>query len=176
MHNTPQFKGLIQVYTGDGKGKTTASLGAALRAAGRSLKVTIVQFMKNGDSGEYETLKAIPNISIKHFGRDGFVSRENPAPEDIALAEEGLQFAREQLSEAPALLVLDEINNALYFNLLSEEVVLQFLNSRPEATEFILTGRNAPESILKVADLVTEMREVRHPWRKNIPARIGIEF
>ncbi|MCG0278906.1 MAG: cob(I)yrinic acid a,c-diamide adenosyltransferase [Thermanaeromonas sp.] len=175
----PKLKqGLVQVYTGDGKGKTTAALGLALRAAGHGLKVVIVQFMKMPRYGEHKALQSLaPQVMVKAFGRPGFIHRGGAQPEDYELARKALTFAREIMLKGEVdVLILDEINNALYFGLLNEEEVLNFLKERPPQVEVVLTGRNAPSSIIAVADLVTELRCIKHPYEKGIAARQGIEF
>ncbi|MBE3582447.1 MAG: cob(I)yrinic acid a,c-diamide adenosyltransferase [Thermoanaerobacteraceae bacterium] len=170
--------GLVQVYTGDGKGKTTAAFGLALRAAGHGLKVVIVQFLKTADYGEHKALARLtPEIQVKAFGRQGFVRRQGLQPEDYERAREALSFAREVMLKREAdILILDEINVALHFGLLSEEEVLALLETRPPEMELVLTGRGAPERIVAVADLVTEMRPLKHPYSKGVKARKGIEF
>lgn len=170
--------GLVQVCTGDGKGKSTAAFGLALRAAGHGLKVVIVQFMKTPDYGEHKAFARLaPEIQVKTFGRRGFIHRQGIKPEDYELARAGLAFAQEVMVNKKAdILILDEINVALYFGLLQEKEVLDFLHKRPPEVEVILTGRYAPEGIKAVADLVTEMRQLKHPYEKGIEARRGIEF
>ncbi len=170
-------KGLIQVYTGNGKGKTTASLGLALRACGHGYKVAMVQFMKKNESyGEVQASKYLPGFSLYQFGRNVFV-RRNPDQIDIELAKEGLSFAKEIMEkEEYDIIILDEINVAVDYGLLTEEEVLKFLDFKPENIELILTGRYAKDSIVKRADLVTEMKEIKHPYEKGIMAREGIEF
>ncbi|MBE3571374.1 MAG: cob(I)yrinic acid a,c-diamide adenosyltransferase [Moorella humiferrea] len=171
-------KGLVQVYTGDAKGKTTAAFGLALRACGHGLKVLIVQFMKTPDYGEHKAFRRLlPEVEVKTFGRKGFIHREGARPEDYEQARAALAYAREAvLSGRIDILILDEINNALYFGLLAEDEVLTFLKERPPQVEVILTGRNAPAGIVAAADLVTEMRQIKHPYEKGIKARKGIEY
>ncbi len=170
-------QGLIQVYTGNGKGKTTASLGLALRACGHGYKVGMIQFMKKDESyGEVQAAKFLPGFSLFQFGRNVFVKR-NPDKIDIELAKEGLMFAREVMQKKEYdILILDEINVALDYGLLDEGEVLEFLDEKPSEVELILTGRYAKDSIIKRADLVTEMKEIKHPYEKGITAREGIEF
>ncbi|MGB9661003.1 MAG: cob(I)yrinic acid a,c-diamide adenosyltransferase [Moorellaceae bacterium] len=170
--------GLVQVYTGDGKGKSTAAFGLALRAAGHGLKTVIIQFMKTPDYGEHKALARLkPEIEIKTFGRRGFVYREGAKPEDYELARAGLEYAREVMDHREAhLLILDEINVALHYGLLPESEVLDLLHKRPPEIEVVLTGRYAPEAIKAAADLVTEMRPLKHPYEKGVEARQGIEF
>lgn len=172
------FKGYIQVYTGGGKGKTTAALGLALRAAGYGLRTYIGQFLKGQDYGELVTVKKLsPFITIEQFGRKGFIHvTENPDEEDIQRAERGLQKCFKAMdSHEYQIIVLDEINVAVHFKLLSEKQIHRFLDKKPEGTEVILTGRYAPESFLRRADLVTEMKEIKHYYKKGVQARKGIE-
>lgn len=170
--------GLVQVYTGDGKGKSTAAFGLALRAAGHGLKVVIIQFMKTPDCGEHKALARLtPEIEIKTFGRRGFVYREGVSAEDYELARTGLAYAWEvMLNQRADILILDEINVALHYGLLPEREVLDLLHKRPPEIEIVLTGRYAPEAIKAAADLVTEMRPLKHPYAKGVEARRGIEF
>jgi len=170
--------GKIQVYTGNGKGKTTAALGLAVRAAGRGMRTFFGQFLKGQAYGELETVKRLaPEISIRQFGRDTFIHIQDPAEEeDIRQAREGLEACREaMLSGDYRLVVLDEINVALYFKLISEQQLLDFLDQKPDPVEVVCTGRYAPESLIERADLVTEMREVKHYYQQGVRAREGIE-
>ncbi len=174
----PLDRGLIQVYTGDGKGKTSAALGLALRAAGQGLRVHIVQFMKGWpDYGELHSVRLLPNITLRQFGRTSFVDRANPDPQDVALAQEGWQHSLEALRCGRYdMLILDEINVALDYGLVSLQQVLELLDARPPQIELVLTGRNAHEQVLQRADLVTEMRCVKHPYHAGIEGRQGIEY
>jgi len=171
-------KGLVQVYTGDGKGKTTAAFGLALRAIGRGLKVYIIQFIKGGfDYGELYVVDKLPNITLRAFGRGRFVTELPPPEEDVELAEEALELAEKVVKSGEHdVVILDEINVALHLKLISLERVLELIKNKPEHVELILTGRYAPKEIIDVADLVTEMREVKHPYRSGYQARKGIEF
>jgi cob(I)alamin adenosyltransferase len=172
------FLGYIQVYTRNGKGKTTAALGLAVRAAGHGLKSYIGQFLKGHAYGELESLKKLsPLITIEQFGRKGFIHvTENPDDEDIRRAQEGLRKClAAMLSKKFSLIILDEVNVALFFKLLSEREVLDFLDQKPGDVEVILTGRYAPAGLIRRADLVTEMKERKHYYRKGVPARMGIE-
>lgn len=178
MEEKRKFKGYIQVYTGNGKGKTTAALGLALRAAGHKQRVYIGQFLKGHLYGELLSVKALsPYITIDQFGRSGFIHvSKNPDEEDIQRAQKGLKKClNAMLSKKYRIIVLDEINVAIFFKLLAEKDVLEFLSQKPEEVEVILTGRYAPASILKRADLVTEMKEKKHYYRKGVKAREGIE-
>jgi len=173
------FKGYIQVYTGKGKGKTTAALGLALRAAGHGMKTYIGQFLKGHSYGELSSSnKLSPLITIKQFGRKGFIHvKENPDEEDIWRAKKGLKNCfQAMLSQKYKIIVLDEINVAVYFKLLSEKEVHEFLDQKPNGVEVILTGRYAPKSFLKRADLVTEMKEVKHHYTSGLQMREGIEY
>jgi len=170
-------KGLLQVYTGNGKGKTTASLGLALRASGHGWKVIMVQFMKGRAYGELKAVPNLPEFTIEQYGRDEFVDKKNPDPIDIELARKGFDRAKEVLlSGGYDIVILDEINVALDFNLVGLEETLELINNRAQRTEVICTGRYAPQALLDIADLITEMREIRHPYQGGIPGRIGIEF
>jgi cob(I)alamin adenosyltransferase len=171
-------KGLVQVYTGDGKGKTSAAFGLALRAIGRGLKVYIIQFIKGGfDYGELYVVDRLPNITLKAFGRGKFVTQQPPSQEDVRLAEEALQLAEKTIKSGEYdLVILDEINVALNLKLISLEKVLELIKGKPKHVELVLTGRYAPKEIIDAADLVTEMREVKHPFKKGCQAREGIEF
>jgi len=171
--------GLIQVYTGNGKGKTTAALGLALRAVGHGLKVLVVQFMKgNIEYGELESAKKLsPYLTIKRIGREIFVSKTNPDPIDKKLAEEGFLLAKEAVkSKQYDIVILDEINLAVDYGLISLLDLLQLIDSKLEPVELILTGRNAKPEVIDRADLVTEMVERKHYYEKGTPARKGIEF
>ncbi len=170
-------RGLIQVYTGDGKGKTTAALGLALRASGRGLRTIIVQFMKNGDYGEKRAIERIDGISIEQYGLPSFVIKGKEKPEDYEAAEKGLARALQIMENRECdILILDELNITLYFGLLKIEQVIEALDKKPEQMEVIITGRCVPDEIADRADLVTEMKMVKHPYEKGIDAREGIEF
>jgi len=171
-------KGYVQVYTGSGKGKTTASLGLAVRAAGHGLKTVIIQFMKGWiDYGELAGVRMLaPHVEIHQVGRDTFVNRKNPDPEDIRLAREGWELARKIIAGRKAdIVVLDEINCAMDFGLLPVGEVLEAIKGKPDGMELVLTGRGAPPEILEAADLVTEMRQIRHYYEKGVDARVGVE-
>ncbi len=174
----PLEPGLIQVYTGDGKGKTTAALGLALRAAGHGLRVYIVQFMKGWPHyGELVALRHQPNITLTQFGRPDFVDKQNPDPQDVELAQQALRHSLDVLlGGAYDVVILDEINVALDYGLVSLEQVLSLIESKPPYVELLLTGRNARPEILAQADLVTEMRQVKHPHATGLRARKGVEY
>ena len=171
-------KGLVQVYTGDGKGKTSSAFGLALRAVGRGLKVYIIQFIKGGfDYGELYVVDRLPNLKLKAFGRGMFVTERPPGKEDVEPAQEALALSQEVVKSGEYdIVILDEISVALNLKLISLEKVLELIKDKPEHVELVLTGRSAPEEIIKAADLVTEMREVKHPFHKGYQARKGIEY
>lgn len=172
------MKGKIHLYTGEGEGKTTTALGLALRAVGHGYKIIIIQFMKGRkNTGEYLIKERLaPEYEIYQFGKQEFVNLENPSEEDKKLAQEGLEFARKSLRKKPRLLILDEINLAIAIGLIELRAVLELLEEIPNETVVVLTGRRAPKELIKVADLVTEMREIKHPMKHGIVARRGIEF
>jgi len=171
-------QGLIQIYTGDGKGKTTAALGLALRAAGHDMQVYIVQFMKGWPHyGELVALRCQPNITLKQFGRPDFVDRDNSDPRDVRMAREALQHSLDVIASGEYdVVVLDEINVALDFRLVSLEQVLGLLDAKPRHVELVLTGRSAHPQVVQRADLVTEMLEIKHPYAAGIQGREGIEY
>jgi cob(I)alamin adenosyltransferase len=171
-------QGLIQVYTGSGKGKTTAALGLALRAAGHDLQVYIVQFMKGWPHyGELVSVQHLPNVTLRQFGRPDFVNREHPNPEDIRLAHEALEHAGQIVASGDYdLVILDEVNVALDYGLIGLDDLLSLLEAKPEHVELVLTGRGAHPEIVKLADLVTEMLAIKHPYDAGVPGRKGIEY
>lgn len=169
-------KGYVQVYTGDGKGKTSAALGLALRAAGHGMRTYIGQFMKGQHYGELDALRDQPLVTIEQYGDVRCIRREDVTPEHIAQAQRGLEQARHaMLSGQYDVVVLDEVNVTIWFGLLAVEEVLAFLDQRPDFVEMILTGRRAPQELIERADLVTEMREVKHYYEQGVEARKGIE-
>jgi cob(I)alamin adenosyltransferase len=171
-------KGLVQVYTGKGKGKTSAAFGLALRSIGRSLKVYVIQFIKGGfDYGELYVVDKLPNLTLKSFGRGKFITTKPAEKEDIKLAEQALKLTRKVVQSGEYdVVVLDEINVALHLKLISLEEVLEIAKNKPRYVELVLTGRDAPKEIVEIADLVTEMIEVKHPFNKGFKARKGIEY
>jgi len=171
-------RGLMQVYTGNGKGKTTAALGLALRMAGQGGRVAFIQFMKGWDFyGEIEGLKRIPNVRHERTGTPDYVYRGQESPVDQNEAQRGFELARECLQGGHYdLVVLDELNVVLDFGLLDLEPVMEMLRSRPSHVEVVVTGRGAPQLLLDAADLVTEMREIRHPYAKGMVSRRGIDY
>jgi cob(I)alamin adenosyltransferase len=174
---TPDDTGYVHVYTGDGKGKTTAAIGLAVRAAGHDRWTYIGQFMKGQEYGELAALEHLPQVTIEQYGDQGCIRKEEVTPKHIADAGSGLERARVALlSGRHDIVVLDEVNVALWFGLLEEEAVLELLEARPADVELVLTGRRAPQTILDRADLVTEMREVKHYYTDGVLARKGIEY
>lgn len=165
---------MLQIYTGNGKGKTTAAFGLAIRAFGRNKKVGIVQFAKPDESGEYLTIKKI-GIEIYHFGFPGFIIR-NPRPGDYDQAKLAWEKAKEFISGPYDLIILDELNIALYYNLLNIQEIIDFIRNYKDKKEIVITGRYAKKELIDLADLVTEMNEIKHYFEKGIPAREGIEF
>lgn len=179
MSKSPLNIGMVQVYTGNGKGKTTASLGLALRSIGHGYKVFMLQFMKGSkDYGELQAVeKFLPNLIIVQSGLETFVNKENIAQADIDLARQGLETAQKVIKEGYYdLVILDEINVALDFKLIDLEEVLKIIKNKPPHVELILTGRYAPKEIIEHADLVSEIKLIKHPYYKGIPAREGIEY
>lgn len=169
--------GLLQVYTGDGKGKTTASLGLALRAIGHGMKVCMIQFMKNSDIyGEVRLAEKMPGLTILPVGRHDFVNLKNPEEIDKQLAQGGWETAKSVIaSQKYDIVILDEINVALSCGLLTEKPIVEFLSQPHTGTEIIATGCWAPQSLLDIADLVTEMKNIRHPYSRGIDSREGID-
>lgn len=170
------MQGYVQIYTGNGKGKTTAALGLALRAAGAGLKVYIGQFIKGRHYSELESLKKLsPNISLKQYGK-GFIYNNSPGPEDRMAAQKGLKEALRIINSGEYdVVILDEINNALKYELISIQDVLQMVKDKPPPVELVLTGRNAPAELVEQADLVTEMKDIKHYAFTGVMAREGIE-
>ena len=172
-----QNQGFIQVYTGNGKGKTTAALGLALRSHGAGKKIFIGQFIKGKHYSELDAIKnCLPNIELKQYGLDCFIVNE-PEEKDFIAAQKGLEEMKEIiLSGKYDLVIMDELNIALYYKLFDIETVINILKSKQKHVEIVITGRYAHESILEIADLVTEMKEVKHYFTKGIDARSGIEM
>ena len=170
--------GLVEVFTGNGKGKTSAALGTVLRALGHGLQVYIVYFMK-GDYpyGEQQALSRLPNVTLARFGRKGFVEPTDVKQEDKEQAALALEAARQAvLSGEYDLVVLDEVNIAIAWGLVDIEEVIELVKQKPEKVELILTGRYADTRLIELADLVTEMVEIKHPYAKGIAARKGIDY
>ncbi|HHW42392.1 cob(I)yrinic acid a,c-diamide adenosyltransferase [Desulfofundulus thermobenzoicus] len=172
-------KGYVHVYTGNGKGKTTAALGLALRAIGHGCRVFMLQFMKGSkEYGEVQAAeKYLPDLVIVQSGLETFVDKDNPSPEDMRLAREGLELARRVIREGNYdLVILDEINVAVDFKLIPLEDVLDLIHTKPAHVELVLTGRYAHPAIIRAADIVTEMNLIDHPYYHGVEAREGIEY
>lgn len=169
-------RGLIQIYTGCGKGKTTAALGLALRAAGAGFKVYIFQFIKGKAYSEIKSFKKIKNVKIEQCGRGCFI-KKTPQKADIKYAKNALAKAQKRIMSGKYdLVILDEANIAVKLGLLRSKDIMDVLIHKPRSVELVLTGRYAPRELIKCADLVTEMKEVKHPYQKGIKARLGVEF
>lgn len=170
------MRGYLQVYTGNGKGKTTAAFGLALRAAGAGLRVYIAQFIKGKEYSEHRALARLSDaVTVRQYGRHFFLHRD-PEHEDIRAAQQGLEeVKREMLSENYDIIILDEADIATYYNLFSVEDLLYLIHARPQNVEMIITGRYADPRIIEEADLVTEMKEIKHYYKKGVMARNGIE-
>ncbi len=182
LHNLsssePLSRGLVYIFTGDGKGKTSAALGVILRALGHGLRVYIVYFMK-GDYpyGERNILAKLPNVTMASFGHRGFIDPANIKPEEIEQAKQALAAAREaMLSGSYDLVVLDEVNLAAAWKLVELDEVIRLIGDKPQNVELILTGRKADTQLIKLADLVTEMLKIKHPYDEGVKARKGIDY
>ena len=170
-------QGVLMLVTGPGKGKTTSAFGQALRAHGHGFKIAIVQFMKGRIYGELDTLRSLSNVEVWQFGRVAFVDKKNPDPKDRELARQGLDKAWEIVRGAKHdLLILDEINVVADFGLVPVEEVLELANARPRWMDMIWTGRSAPAAMVELADTVSEVREIKHHYRKGIESRAGMEY
>jgi len=169
---------VVEVYTGEGKGKTTAALGLALRATGHGWEVLIVQFMKGSpDYGEITAAKGVKGLTVVQTGLPTFVEKGNPSAEDLAEAARGLKLAREALSSGRyRLIVLDEINVAVDYGLMKLDDALGLVDACPDDVELVFTGRGAKQAVLERADLVSEVHEVKHPYQKGFVNRVGIDY
>ncbi|MFA5021693.1 MAG: cob(I)yrinic acid a,c-diamide adenosyltransferase [Patescibacteria group bacterium] len=167
--------GKIHIYTGNGKGKTTAALGLALRAVGAGFKVYIVQFLKAQDYSELNSLKKLPEITVKRFGQKTFIYGLGK-PNDKVEAKKALKFCKKILKSSKFnLVILDEIFLASFFKLISVPEIIKLIKNKPKSVELVLTGRKAASEIIKLADYVTEMKEIKHPYQQGLVARRGIE-
>jgi cob(I)alamin adenosyltransferase len=178
LTSEPSSQGLVQVFTGDGKGKTSAALGNLIRALGHGLRVHIIFFMK-GDYpyGERNILSQLPNVTVTSFGQEEFVDPANIKAEQVAQAGQALAAARQAvLSRSYDLVILDEINVAAAFKLIAVEDIIRLIDDKPRKLELILTGRLADSRIIEKADLVTEMVKIKHPFDRGISARKGFEY
>ena len=174
----PMTRGYIQIYTGDGKGKTTAALGLAMRAVGAGLKVYIGQFVKEMEYSEIGVIREqLPKITVELFGNEaGCIIDREPSEEDIRSAQEGLARAKAVLTGGEFdLVILDELTIPISFGLITTEAVLDLVKDKPENVELVITGRNAPQELIEAADLVTEMKEIKHYYQEGVLSRRGIE-
>ncbi|MCY6957808.1 cob(I)yrinic acid a,c-diamide adenosyltransferase [Clostridium brassicae] len=168
-------RGYIHIYTGNGKGKTTAALGLALRAVCSGKKVFFGQFLKGMKYSELDATKYLPNFIMKQYGAEKFIC-SSPSQKDVEIARKGILEIKEVLAKGEYdIVVLDELNIALYYNLFSVEEIIDILEKRKDNIEVVITGRYAPQKLINKADLVTEMREIKHYYKKGVEARIGIE-
>ncbi|MHA1993230.1 MAG: cob(I)yrinic acid a,c-diamide adenosyltransferase [Candidatus Hodarchaeales archaeon] len=169
--------GCIHVITGDGKGKTTSALGIALRAAGHGFKTLMIQFMKKGwDYGELRAVQSLPNVQIIQYGTPEFVKKDNPLPIDIQEAQAALNHFKSESANEWDIIILDEINVAINYNLISEQETIEILRTKPKNLELILTGRYASQAIIDLADYYTLIESIKHPYQVNINARKGVEY
>lgn len=169
--------GLIMVFTGDGKGKTTAAVGQAVRALGHGFRVYMIHFMKGRDYGEFLATAQMPNLTVVRAGRDCFVNREHPDPIDIELARDGFsKAAKTVLSGEYDLVVLDEINVAVDYGLIAEKDLLKLLKKKPAGVTVILTGRSASAELIKIADTVSEILSIKHHYEQGVESCRGIEY
>lgn len=176
--SAPTKRGLVMVITGNGKGKTTSAFGQALRAVGQGYKVFILQFMKGRNYGEYIAAeKYLPRLTVRRSGLDSFVMRGNPAPVDIELARQGFEQAQKAIASGKFdMVILDEINVAVDFQLIPLKDLIGLIQNKPPALDLILTGRYAAEEIVKLADMVSEVKEIKHHYAAGIKDRAGIEY
>ncbi|PPD58313.1 cob(I)yrinic acid a,c-diamide adenosyltransferase [Dehalogenimonas etheniformans] len=172
-----ELEGKVQVFTGDGRGKTSAALGTALRASGYGLKCFIVFFMKGPHKyGEYASLKKL-GIDFQAFGRPNFLSPEDISPEDLNLSEQALKAARNAMESGKYdVIILDELNTATSWEIVDIGEVLKLIDNKPKGVELVLTGRYAPDRIIEKADYVAELKNIRHPFDLGLSARKGIDF
>jgi cob(I)alamin adenosyltransferase len=172
-------RGLILVYTGDGKGKTTAAIGQALRTVGHGNKVLMIQFMKGKKYGEVLAAEKYlaGMLTTVQCGLDSFVMKDNPAPVDVELARQGLNLAKKALASGDyQMVILDEINVALDFRLIPMADVIEIITTKPASLDLVLTGRYAPAEVIELADMVSEVREIKHHYAQGTKERAGIEY
>jgi len=172
-------QGLINIFTGDGKGKTTAAIGTVVRAAGHGLRTFIIYFMKGKEYiyGENSVLSQLPNVNLASFGQEGWVDKEDVKPEHRKQAKLALSAAKEAIINGDYdIIVLDEINIAINYGLIELDEVIKILNDKPKNVELILTGRYADPKLVEMADLVTEMLAIKHPYAQGIKARRGMDY
>jgi cob(I)alamin adenosyltransferase len=171
-------KRVSHVYTGNGKGKTSAAIGLAVRALGRGWKVLMIQFLKSEScSGENTAFKKMENFKCVQFGSPKFIKKGQIRPIDLRLAQKGFEMAENAVRKREwDMVILDEIILAVDFDLIPSEQLLGLMKDKPDSVELVLTGRNATPRLMEAADLVSEIKEIKHPYRKGIPARKGVEY
>jgi len=175
----PLTTGMVSIFTGDGKGKTTAAIGSVIRALGHGLRAYVVFFMKGKDyvHGEFNVLSKLPNVTVVSYGQRGWVTKDNVKPEHKEQARRALEAARKaMLSGDYDLVVLDEVNVAVAGNLVELDEVIKLIKDKPRNVELILTGRYADPKLVQLADLVSEILMIKHPFTQGIMARKGIEY
>lgn len=175
---TKSKQGLVMVITGNGKGKTTSAFGQAMRAIGQGYKVCMIQFMKGRKYGEVITIeKRLPELDYYQFGRDSFVNKDNPEQADIDFARQGFEKAKEAVQSGKYnMVILDEINVVVFFNLIPEEELINLIENKPKDVDLVLTGRYATEKVKESADMVSEVTEIKHHYNAGIKSRAGIEY
>ena len=171
-------QGIIIVYTGEGKGKTTAALGLALRAAGWGQKVAVIQFIKGyKKTGEWKIIQSIDQIDIYQTIDDKKISIGEPTEKHKEAARESLKIAKTIIRQGKhQVVILDEINNAMLYDLVEVGEIIKLVKNRPQKVSIVFTGRGAPDKIIKIADLVSEMKEIKHPYKKGVTAKKGIDY
>lgn len=170
-------KGYIHVYTGSGKGKTTAAIGLGVRAAGAGYKVYMLQFMKGRRYSELDSIEKLSNFTFSQHGRDEFVNKEHPEQIDIDLAKKGFEAAKKLVkSKKYDMIILDEINVAIDYNLIDVNEVVKLIEEKPETLELVLTGRYAHPEIQRLAHYISEILEINHPYQQGVKARKGVDF
>jgi len=171
------MKGYVHVYTGDGKGKTSAAMGLAMRAFGAGLDIFMAQFVKGMKYSEQETFRVLSDhLTVKQYGTGCFI-RSKPTEEDEKAAQRGLDEVRQVMHSGHyQVIILDEANIATFYNLFSVDELLDLINEKPDDVELVITGRRADSRIIEAADLVTEMKEIKHYYQKGVAARVGIEM
>ncbi|MGE5404956.1 MAG: cob(I)yrinic acid a,c-diamide adenosyltransferase [Candidatus Saccharibacteria bacterium] len=175
--NKREDRGLVIVLTGNGKGKTTSAMGQAMRALGHNCRVLLIQFLKHGEFGEIKAISRLPNIDIMQFGREQFVDPKNPHQDDYKYAEQGMRAAQEAVTRGDYdMVILDEINVALHFGLIKAEQVTSLIKDKRPGINLILTGRHALPEVIKLADTVSEIEDIKHHSELGAKARAGIEF
>lgn len=170
-------KGFIHVYTGNGKGKTTAAIGLGIRASGAGKKVHMVQFMKGRRYSEIDGLEPLSTFTVSQHGRDEFVNKEHPESIDVDMAQEGFRYAKKLINNNKYdMIILDEINVAIDYKLIALSDVISLIEQKPKSLELVLTGRYAPPEIIQHADYVSEVLEIKHPYQQGVIGRKGVDY